>query len=265
MNPNFEFAKRLKQKDYMSKVGTKIFCPSCKSFSVCKAISPRILGKPKAQRWHRTDYTDIAWFRRARECLSCSYKFLTAEVDERLIEEIIRQRSLLSRRHTALVKKIRKQTSWLKRSESIPIELAERFIEASAWWLSHSSGDAIRAPGHAERIYMLDGHGWAVDFGANTFLVGKAIERCRYVINEHLDEVSRGKFLVLPNIINALKLQISGAVANIEGYEYAGCYPIQVDDLVFGTQTIDVKDAANFMLKEADIIELLGEERILRE
>ena len=57
-------------------------------------------------------------------------------------------------------------------------DTAERFIRASSWWLTHSSYRPVRAPGHAERLYMTP-HGWAVDFGGNSFLVGKAIERCR--------------------------------------------------------------------------------------
>lgn len=54
--------------------------------------------------------------------------------------------------------------------------IAESFIRKSAWWLKHYRRP-VRAPKHAKRLYLSD-HGWAVDFGGNSFLVGKAIEPC---------------------------------------------------------------------------------------
>jgi hypothetical protein len=56
-------------------------------------------------------------------------------------------------------------------------DTAVRFIRASAWWLTQYH-KPVRAPKHADHVHM-SVHGWAVDFGANSFLVGKAIERCR--------------------------------------------------------------------------------------
>jgi len=239
-----------------AKGGTKIYCPGCKSFSVCKAISPTKIGEPKAQRWHRTDYHDIAWFRRGRECLICGHKFLSAEVDEAFIEELVELRERLAEKQKASIGAIRRKTPWLKREETIPLELAERFIRATAWWLTHSSGSPVRAPGHADRIYRSQ-HGWAVDFGANTFLVGKAIERCRNKINDYLDEAATGRIPLKSDVIASLKRQVSGAVANIDGYEYAGYYPIENQDIVFGAQSIDVSDAARFMMQESGIEDLL--------
>jgi len=240
----------------MPKGGTKIYCPGCRTFNVCRAFSPTQLGKPKAQRWHRTDYQDIAWFRRGRECLSCGHKFLSAEVDESFIEELVELRERLAEKNKVIVRKIRRRAPWLKREETIPRDVAERFIAATAWWLTHSSGQPIRAPGHADRIYMSD-HGWAVDFGANTFLVGKAIERCRNALNEFLDEAASGRIPLLKEVKNTLKHHVSGAVANIDGYEYQGYYPIDNRDLVFGAQSIDVEDAANFIISESGVAELL--------
>lgn len=139
----------------MAKSGTKIYCPGCESFTVCRAVSPTNIGKPKAQRWHRTDYQDIAWFRRGRECLNCGHKFLTAEVDEAFIEELVELRERLAEKQKTAIKAIRKKTPWLKREETIPLEVARRFLRATAWWLTHSSGSPVRAPGHADRISLL--------------------------------------------------------------------------------------------------------------
>ena len=240
----------------MAKGGTKIYCPNCKSFSVCKAISPTKIGKPKAQRWYRTDHQDIAWFRRGRSCLNCGHKFLSAEVDELFIQELVELRERLAEKQKSAIRKIHRQKPWLRRNEIIPLDIAKKFIRATAWWLTHYSGKPVRAPGHADRIYKSH-HGWAVDFGANTFLVGKAIERCRNVINDYLDEAANGRIPLKSEVIASLKRQISGAVANIDGYEYAGYYPIDDRDLVFGAQSIDVSDAAEFMLDESGIVGLL--------
>jgi len=240
----------------MAKGGTKIYCPGCRTFSICKAISPTNIGKPKEQRWHRTDFQDIAWFRRGRLCLDCGHKFLSAEVDEIFIEELVELRERLADKQKAAIRKIRKNAPWLKRNETIPLELAKRFIRATAWWLTHSSSWPVRAPGHASRIYKSN-HGWAVDFGANTFLVGKAIERCRDVINDYLNNASKGCIPLKSDVVASLKKQVSGAVANVDGYEYAGYYPIDDQQLVFGAQSIDVSDAARFMLRESGIEDLL--------
>ena len=48
-------------------------------------------------------------------------------------------------------------------------KIAERFIRASAWWLTHYRGP-VRARGFGERLYMSD-YGWAVEFGLQ-FILG---------------------------------------------------------------------------------------------
>lgn len=186
----------------MAEGGTKIYCPRCKSFAVCKAISPTSFGQPKAQRWHRTDYPDLSWFRRGRLCLSCGQKFLSVEVDEAFIVELVELRERLAEKQKSIVRKLKNRNLWLKRDETIPLELAKRFIRATAWWLTHSSGSPVRAPGHANRITKSH-HGWVVDFGANTFLVGKAIERCRNILNDYLDEASKGHLPLKSEVIRA--------------------------------------------------------------
>jgi hypothetical protein len=235
--------------------GTKIYCPGCNSFAVCKAISPTNIGEPKSQRWARTDYKDIAWFRRGRKCLRCGHQFLTAEVEEAFIEELVELRRRVAAKQKSVINKLKRSTPWIKRNETIPLEVARSFIRSTAWWIGHPSGP-VHAPKHADRIYKSH-HGWAIDFGANTFLVGKAIERCRNKINDFFDLAAKGQLPTRSEVNTALKHQVSGAVANIDGYEYSGYYPIDSRDLVFGTQSIDVEDAAKFMIRESGIEELL--------
>ncbi|MDZ4858304.1 MAG: hypothetical protein SGI88_04920 [Candidatus Hydrogenedentes bacterium] len=240
----------------MATGGTQIFCPGCKSFSVCKVVPLSSLDKPKARRWYRTDHKDIAWFRRGRTCLKCNHTFLSAEVDEAFIDELVALRDRFIEQQKRTVQSVRRRARWLERNETIPRELAERFIEATAWWLTHASGSAVRAPGHAKRMYKSH-HGWTVDFGANMFLVGKAIERCKVAINGALDEISEGRIPLKSDIINSLKTEVSGAVANANGHEYQGYYPIEDEDLIFGAQSIDVSDAAEFMINETCINDFL--------
>lgn len=236
--------------------GTKVYCPGCKSFQICVAISPTRLGEPKAQRWHHIDHTDIAWFRRGRRCQHCSHTFLSAEVDEAFIDELVELRRRVAERQKVAVNAIFKRSPWLKREETIPLEVAREFIRASAWWLTHSSGSPVRAPRHAERIYKSH-HGWAINFGGNTFLVGKAIERCRNKINDYLDNAIKGQLPLKSEVIASLKRQISGAVANADGYEYSGYYPIEGGDLRFGAQAIDVTDGASYMIQKSGLEDLL--------
>lgn len=240
----------------MASHGTKIYCPNCKDFTVCKAISPTKIGKPKARRWLVKDYSDISWFRRGRQCIVCSQKFISAEIDEKLIMELVELRKRLSKKQSSLVRSIGRKCSWLKREESIPLYVAELFIEDTAWWLTHSSGFPVRAPGHAERIYK-SSHGWTIDFGANSFLVGKAIERCKDAINDILRDASHGKIPLKSEVTPLLKLMICGSVATKDGYEYVGFYPLEKDKLVFGAQAIDVMDGINFILNHTGVMELL--------
>ena len=241
----------------MANGGTKIYCPNCNSFEICKAISPSEIGKSQMRRWKRDDYQDIAWFRRARRCLSYNYKFLTAEVDEAFIEELVELRKRVITKQKSIIKKLLKRTPWIKRKESIPREVAKDFIRNTAWWVDHPSFEPVRAPNHAERIYKDLVYGWAIDFGANTFLVGIAIERCRDTIYDFFKLASKGQLPTKTEVINALKKQISSAVANKDGYEYSGYYPIDDRDLKFGTQAIDVIDGANFIIDETGMEELL--------
>jgi hypothetical protein len=124
------------------------------------------------------------------------------EVDEAFIVELVELRERLAEKQKSIVRKLKNRNLWLKRDETIPLELAKRFIRATAWWLTHSSGSPVRAPGHANRITKSH-HGWVVDFGANTFLVGKAIERCRNILNDYLDEASKGHLPLKSEVIRA--------------------------------------------------------------
>jgi hypothetical protein len=75
--------------------GTKMFCPHCQEINECRAIKPNEVGLKGGQRWYRTDSPDIQWFRRIRQCLGCSEVFITAEVNEDYLDELVELRSAL--------------------------------------------------------------------------------------------------------------------------------------------------------------------------
>jgi ribosomal protein L7/L12 len=76
--------------------GTKIYCPFCTQVRICQAIPTTELGLPPGQRWYRKDHADIQWFRRGRKCLTCNNSFISAEVDEDFIDELVELRIALA-------------------------------------------------------------------------------------------------------------------------------------------------------------------------
>ncbi len=79
--------------------GTKMHCPRCLDIAVCTAIPLTRWNSPgkftRARNLHKTKHPDISWFRRARECQRCGHEFVTAEVDEQFITELVDLRDAL--------------------------------------------------------------------------------------------------------------------------------------------------------------------------
>lgn len=76
--------------------GTRMYCPECQDETICKAIDPSRIAYESGQRWYRIDYSDLNWFRRGRHCLECGYEFLTAELDENFLNELVELRDSLA-------------------------------------------------------------------------------------------------------------------------------------------------------------------------
>ena len=75
--------------------GTKKWCPDCGKITVCRAVNPSELGYESGQRWYKTDHTDIRWFRRGLICNECEAEWLTAEIQEDFLDELIQLREAL--------------------------------------------------------------------------------------------------------------------------------------------------------------------------
>ena len=239
----------------MASGGLRIYCPGCKELSVCAAAPLRKANQPGGRRWLYTNHSDINWFRRCRVCQICEKVFITAEVEEAFLDELVVLRAKLAEKNKERVDRLRAKAPWILRKETVRLEHAKALVRASAWWLRHPSGGPARAPSHADRVAKTH-LGWAVEFGANSFLVGLAIERCRLLINRFLDDIAAGKMPSIDDLNRQLELEISGAVANYEGYEYEGFYPTEDGHLVFGNQSISVRDAARFVMAEAKVDDL---------
>lgn len=247
----------------MTSGGPLIYCPQCGELAHCRSVQLKLAEnaniKLKARNIYFKAHHDIQWYRRARQCSICSTVFITAEINEKFLDELVGLRNRLFARREVAVSVIRNANPWIDRSDNIPEDVAKDFLKSSCWWLTHSSGSPVRAPGHANRMYLDRYHGWAVDFGANRFLVGKAIARAAQKLKMFLDAAASGKEPPIDQLKRDLRYAIAGAVANNDGNEYAGYYPINGDGLTFGAQEIDLNDAVSYLVRKVDV------ERILKE
>ena len=237
----------------MTKGGPLLNCPRCGQLAHCLSVPLAKADEDRSRNIYFTAQQDVRWYRRARQCSKCSGVFLTAEVDEKFLDELVSLRQRLIKKRQMAVNSIKRTNPWLERPETIPEELAQDFLRESCWWLTHSSGTPVRAPGHADRMYLDKRHGWAVDFGANTFLVGKAIERSAKKLKEFLDAAASAGQPPIEELKRNLRDAIAGAVSNYDGNEYAGYYPINGNELTFGAQAIDLDDAVSYLITKVDI------------
>lgn len=134
----------------------------------------------------------------------------------------------------------------------VPLELAKAFIRRATWWHSHSSGSLVRARRYADRITGANGD-WRVKFGANTFLVGRAISKCNKMISQYIEGFEAGSVTKPSLMVGLLRMAISDSVAGYDGVA-RGRYPITGDDMMFGTLSVDVK----FFIRE--LLERLPDE-----
>lgn len=128
---------------------------------------------------------------------------------------------------------------------------AKDLIKASAWWLTHSSGKPVRAPGHAYRIENLK-WGWSIEFGANHFLISTLVQASTPWFIEAFDLVRQGKLLNRKFYIQKVKRAAPDCVANYNYDRYERYEPTGTR-LVFGAQAIDLSDAANYLVNAAGI------------
>ncbi len=131
--------------------------------------------------------------------------------------------------------------------EKIERSIAENFIANSVYWYDHISGRPVKAPGHSNNIYGNENN-WKIDFGANTFLISKAILQCQKELMSFLDLSAYGYYSSLINLRILLEPRLRSAVANYNGNEYESPYPLIQDKhrnkfMKFGSQAIKLDDS----------------------
>lgn len=239
-----------------------IHCANCSGFKRARSLRiPLSLGEGK-RRWYYTDQPDIAWFRRKRRCDVCGAEFLTAEVDETLLDELLRFRQKARMRRISAYTKIgyviRARRKWLDTiGDDIPLELAAELVRGSAWWLTHSSGSPVRAPRHADRLRRFY-CGWCVEFGANSFAAGRALAQARDVAKSMIALASEGKLPPEQEVRRRIRSIPSNCVLNLNRQFYEH-YPVSGTDLVFGAQSIDVNDCERILMDVTGLSDLLKE------
>jgi len=139
---------------------------------------------------------------------------------------------------------------WLNKEEEIPKELARQFIKNTVYWDHPKAYRYVPAPSHSDRIENNFLHGWSIKFGANYFLVGKAIKRCRRTINNYIENNTTISF---DKLKDDLSKNIRGAVATGNNDEYSGYYPLEDGYMKFGVQAIDVDEGIEFLIKEVGL------------
>ncbi len=114
---------------------------------------------------------------------------------------------------------------------------AQRLVMDSAYWYRHPRGPA-KAPKHHERVTS-GAHGWEIEFGANAFLVGLAIERgCRAVQSALAVVEVVGQKTGADPLRESLERAVRGSVANFSGDEYPTLWGLTSGHMLFGAQSI---------------------------
>lgn len=144
----------------------------------------------------------------------------------------------------------------LENSTGVQLHAAKFIIERCAYFNHHSAG-WVNAPKYAERIEN-GRYGYQISYGANYFLVGLAISRCVNTISDLINswEYFLGRGYSMQQLREELDFHVSGAVANNDGCEYKGCYPIHGNRIIFGTQAIDVKTFAGIIIATTKIAQI---------
>lgn len=129
------------------------------------------------------------------------------------------------------------------------IGVAQRFVKNSAYWYAHPCGTPVHAPKHFNRVQN-GTHGWEIEFGANKFLVQKAIEECLDLLCKALAyaEVNE-EYIDCSFLRSEMEFEVSGAVSNYLNERFDYYWEIRDEKyLVFGVQSIRIDKFVGTML-----------------
>lgn len=115
--------------------------------------------------------------------------------------------------------------------------VTQRLVMDSAYWYTHPNGPA-KAPAWQEKI-TTGPHGLQIEFGANKFLVGKALKDCCTHLLKVIDRIEKGGYN--PNteqLYQELSSIVRGCVANFENTLYPTPWKLTNGHMQFGAQSI---------------------------
>lgn len=229
------------------KGGTKVYCPYCQSFELCRAVRSTEVGEKGWQRMYFVGHKDVSFFNRARLCKKCNRTFLSAEVSQFLLEELVAQRNRGKAKNKRMVNKLKRELEVYDPKYKFSKEFAQGFITRTAHW-DHPSGQLVSAPNHSENVYGSIESGWKIDFGANTFLISKAALKCKEEALRILEDIMEGGLVHKELLMSSFIKNIRASVVNTNGGAFKH-YPITRDYMMFGTQLIDVKYGAEYLIE----------------
>lgn len=127
-------------------------------------------------------------------------------------------------------------------------KVAQIFIGGSTWIPNHKSGKPVPAKGYSSHVYEIAGD-QRVNFGKNTFLVGRAIQKCTKTVGKYLNSFEVEQPWSRKDLIHCLFLDVRGAV-QIGEKEYPGYhYPLwRGDHMKFNWYSIKVTFFVNCFL-----------------
>ena len=94
--------------------GTHLYCPACGNVEECPVVSLSEAGEPSQRRLYHIGHEDVNLFRRARKCDACEAVFVTNEVPEDLVNELIELRDALATVKTSAEDYIRESSAAAK-------------------------------------------------------------------------------------------------------------------------------------------------------
>ena len=78
--------------------GTQMYCATCTQVQVCRAVPARDVdwNLESGQRWYHRRHPDLQYFRRGRNCQECGSSWLTVEIPEKFLDELVELRDALA-------------------------------------------------------------------------------------------------------------------------------------------------------------------------
>ena len=125
---------------------------------------------------------------------------------------------------------VRERVTAFGESGNVPISLAQDLIRSSVFWVDHPQGIIHPEPKYADDHIVKGSQGWEVRFGANCFLVERAILLSKQTM---LDEIDRSKnlsqtvdpTLLFRRLITCVRKSVADYGHNIFDYYTGGAEP----------------------------------------